>query len=226
MALLKMGAIVTALSGKIGGQTIGIGQSGQYIKNTGSYINQSTPKRKKSNAAIYAVTSTWRRLNAVDQSTWNALSPSLPYTNRVGNVEYYSGFNLFTQFNYNLNLIGAPNSTTAPAVSLLVAPSALNVNWTGTKLEVTTPDGDDAVICVISATPALSTGDSQYKKRLRFLTLQDNLAVKGTYDLTAAYKAVFLDFVGDSKVYVSARFFDGKTGQPLGTYLNGFVIIT
>jgi hypothetical protein len=57
----------------------------------------------------------WRALNDSERSAWNETSSNFPYTDKIGNVKYYSGYNLFCKFNINLSLIGESTISEAPS---------------------------------------------------------------------------------------------------------------
>lgn len=223
MALLKMGAIVTALSGKIGGQTIGISRFGQYIKNTGTYINQATPKRKKANAFLAVLTSHWRKVKQGDKDAWTALAPAIPYINRLGNSVVYSGFNLFVRWNYNVVLINKAIQDAPLPLSILTPAKIIDLKLNGAKIDLTIPDGDNAVFCKIYISQPMSLGDNQYKKRLRYAGFYDIATLKATIDIVPLIQTLFGQTMSLTKYYVVAMQFDPASGQPIGDDLVGFI---
>lgn len=223
MALAKLGAIVTALSGKIGGQVFANSSNGAYIKNIGSYINKTTPKRKESNAALAYISGLWKTASVAQQSAWNALAATLPYKNRVGDTAYYSGFNLFVQFNYNLFLIGKAANLAAPAASAGVAPTKLFIVDNSGNIELSTVDGDAGVICKVFAATRLSYGNTQYRKIKRLITCTANGNLQATYVSNTDYENVFGDVLAKGRIWFEIDTFDQVTGQPLGAFVNSFI---
>ena len=111
-----MGALVTRISGKIGGQTLGTGPAGSYIKNTGTPRKSITlPQRSK--MALMATTSQrWRELTQLQRDTFNAASPDYTYLNRVGETKNYSGYAIFCQLANNV--INTFNEVHSPAIPI------------------------------------------------------------------------------------------------------------
>ena len=226
MALLKLGAIVTGISGKVGGQTIGIGPAGQYLKNTGSYINKASSRRKAVNQALVNVTNKWRSLSEANKLSWAALSPSLPYTNRIGDTAYYSGFNLFTQFNYNLNLVNKGPIDTAPAISTNSPPGDCGILLGAGDVKVFTAGGDTDVIGKVFVSAGRSKGTEQYASTLRYLGAWTQPELSGGEIVTSQFEEAFGPYVVGMMYFVRIYFFDSITGQPLGTWISKKSIAT
>lgn len=219
MALIKTGAIVTIISGKLGGQTFGTGPSGIYIKNTGNYITNNSIKANAQKNKLVSITSRWRTLEPEQQSGWVDLAEQLPYINRVGDEHIYSGFNMFTKFNYNRMLIetgfieDAPSvSEEYPATEFFRVPSIMGVL-------LTVVGGSDNITCIIAATQCMSRGTNQYKKYLRNIGFIDIVDLRNEYDITDWYSEVFPDIQANTKVFFSCKMIDTETGQQIGTEL-------
>jgi len=220
MALIKTGAIVTQISGKVGGQTFGKGQSGAYIKNTGSYINKRSGIRDERKAVLTSVTGLWRQLSDAQKNSWIALAPSFPYTNRVGDVSYYSGFNLFTKFNYNLQLDGQSPIPTAPTVSTVTPPTLVSVAVGSGTAKVTTDVSSTAGSAKIYCSKPLSPGNTQYRRSLRMLTIAPFNTINAGIDIVSLIEGIFGDYPDGARYYVELLPFDTNTGQPIGTPVN------
>ena len=219
MALVKTGALITGLSGKVGGQTFGIGPSGSYLKNTGSYVNKATAKRKEKNMLLYSVTAHWRSLSSSNKTSWNTLAATYPYTNRIGNTAYYSGFNLFTKFNMNRVLVGSSIIETAPSLSTMAVPTSATLSLVSEQFTVTSSGGDDDVIVKVFASAPLSKGNTQYQKTKRIIATDSNLTVRAGVNYLGDYADVFGAFPTGMQYFVHLEFFDPSSGQPLGTFL-------
>lgn len=226
MALLKLGGIVTAISGKVGGQCFVNSTYGPYLKNIGGYVNKITPKRKKANAFLCSISSLWQTLTVAQQNSWTALSPSLPYTNRVGDTAYYSGFNLFVQFNLNLLLVGKSPNLTAPPLSAGVPPTLFTLTDSSGDILIKTSNGDSGVLVKVYSCMRLSYGDSQYQKRKRLLTITANGNLLASYNMNSDYASVFGVSPAKGRIWVELETFDQTSGQPLGTFINEFIDMT
>ena len=121
MALIKLGSLVTRISGKIGGQTLGTSASGSYIKNSGTPRKAITLRQQTSMQRMATTAQSWRNLSESQRQLFRSASPSYPYLNRVGETKYYSGYAIYTMLRNNLLQIGVfsqpiplPRDTFAP----------------------------------------------------------------------------------------------------------------
>jgi len=212
MAILKMGAIVTQISGKVGGQTFGIGKNGQYLKNTGSYINAKTPKRTGVNSLLIAVTSSWRNLTNTERASWSAATVNFPYTNRLGQTVFYSGFNLYTKFNVNRLLVKQPLLLNPPTPITLSTPSGFTMVPTTTTFviqgSVTSQNNQYLIYC----TPSLSAGVGKNKSQLRLIdTITPTQLING-WELINAYNFVFGSTIANQKIFLEIKTINLPTG--------------
>src|SRR5690606_1606682 len=102
MALIKLGGVVTQISGKIGGQTFGTSASGSYMKNSGTPRKSITNFQKRQMSLMGTTAQRWRQLTQGQRDTFNAASPDYPYLNRVGETKFYSGYAIFGKLINNL----------------------------------------------------------------------------------------------------------------------------
>lgn len=126
MAILQMGAIVAKISGKIGGQTAGLGRNGQYLKNTGSYKKAGSTFRRDVLSSKRLLAAQWGGIGAQGRASWDAATSSFPYVNRVGDTKYYSGYQLFCKFNGNNLLAGTGVESIAPLAYGIQPPSLID----------------------------------------------------------------------------------------------------
>lgn len=110
MALIKLGGIVTQISGKMGGTTFGTSASGAYAKNSGRPRKSITLAQRSKMALMGTTAQKWRALTDAQRAVYNAASPDYPYLNRVGESKFYSGYAIFGQLINNLTnvSIGTP----------------------------------------------------------------------------------------------------------------------
>lgn len=104
MALIKLGSMITRVSGKIGGQTFGTSASGSYVKNSGTPRKSITLAQQGKMSLMGTTAQSWRALTQAQRDVFNAASPDYPYLNRVGETKFYSGYAIFGQLVNNLSL--------------------------------------------------------------------------------------------------------------------------
>lgn len=144
MALVKLGSLVTRISGKIGGQTLGTSASGSYIKNSGTPRKAITLRQQTSMQRMATTAQSWRNLSESDRQLFRSASPQYPYLNRVGETKYYSGYAIYTMLRNNLLQIGVfsqpiplPKDTFAPIPSFQLewGRGELTTNTTAAELD-------------------------------------------------------------------------------------------
>lgn len=102
MALIKLGALVTRISGKVGGQSFGTGPAGSYIKNTGTPRKSITLSQHSKMSQMATTAQKWRKLTQAQRDVFINASPDYTYLNRVGETKNYSGYAIYTQQVNNL----------------------------------------------------------------------------------------------------------------------------
>ncbi len=102
MATIKFSSIVSDVRGLIGGTVFARGANGSYIRSFAKSANKNTELQqiKRNNLATYAAK--WRGLTDEERNQWNQATAQYPYTNRVGDVCHYTGFQLFMKVNLTL----------------------------------------------------------------------------------------------------------------------------
>lgn len=144
MALIKLGSLVTRISGKIGGQTLGTSASGSYIKNSGTPRKAITLRQQTAMQRMATTAQSWRNLSEVQRQLFRSASSSYPYLNRVGETKYYSGYAIYTMLRNNLLQLGVnsipiplPRDTFAPLplFSLTYGRGELSTNPTAGELD-------------------------------------------------------------------------------------------
>jgi len=107
MALIKLGAFITQISGKVGGQSFATGRGGSYIKNIGSYTVRQNALTSSKLLNFSFLAGQWRFLTDSQRAGWAESALDHPYQNRLGETKFYSGYTLFIKFNGNLIQAGA-----------------------------------------------------------------------------------------------------------------------
>ena len=191
MALFQTGAIVTKISGKIGGQSFGSSKSGNYIKNVGSVINPRTQSQAQIKNRISSISQLWRTLTYSQNKSFEGKTQIYPYTNRVGQTAYYSGYNLFQKMNQGLLNIGLEPILSCPDPSVLYPPNISIKNSNSVVLEVEDQNASDSFIYQVYATPAVSSGISNPYKYFRKIANISDLELSVGVNIMPAYVAKF-----------------------------------
>lgn len=145
MALIRLGSLVTRISGKIGGQTFGTGPAGSYIRNTGTPRKSITLQQREKMSTMATTAQSWRELTQPQRDIFNSASSEYTYLNSVGETKNYSGYAIYGMLvNNGLNVgfgslpIPLPRfSFTGPiTTSVTFIPTKFTFNLSNTQLQV------------------------------------------------------------------------------------------
>lgn len=113
--------VYSEIRGSVNGLTYSRNGNSAYVRSKATPVNPRTPGQTAARDSLNYVSSAWRGLTSAQRSAWNALASTVPYTNSIGNVSYYSGFQLFMK--NNLTLLGAGFTLISDAVASPSFPS-------------------------------------------------------------------------------------------------------
>lgn len=135
MAIITLGAPVSGIRGKVGGNVYSANKSGPYLKAWGRGSNpRSTPQTEHRNKLV-KFAQAWQNLTAGQQAGWvtYAALPAQDKTNSLGETYSASGFNWFVEINLNLDSAGAVQRNIAPVLAVPAAPitDSAAINITG-----------------------------------------------------------------------------------------------
>lgn len=125
MAVVKMGAIVTDIKGKLGGHVFQgtLGGSTMRTKFKGGKSLADTVKRAGDpipgiditvNQLFAGVSANWKNTSPEEKASWDALKKSWTFTNKFGDVVQRSGNAIYTAANINRRLAGLSILSNAP----------------------------------------------------------------------------------------------------------------
>lgn len=226
MALIKLGSLVTRISGKVGGQSFGTGPAGSYIKNTGTPRKSITLSQHDKMSRMATTSQSWRELTQTQRDTFNAASPEYTYLNRVGETKNYSGYAIYTQLLNNLK----DNQTTDPPITVpvplprttFVQPSSVSINLSPTQYRVGVNDAQPLMEYRLFISQTMSKGISQgYKNKFLIQTLSTAIPEDVSGEFTAEYIAKWGNIPSSGKMFWRLDVVDGYTGQSLKGIASG-----
>lgn len=196
MARIVYSGLVTEIKGSIGGTTFQSNRSGYIVRNK----QYKGPVRSVGNVEAgraFAIASRrWSLLSSAQQSDYNTMASSYPYTDLWGNTKTLTGFQWFmasTNNQFRVDGVGLP---LAPAGSPVRVVPPVSYFFSGSDWTIAIPDWNstnaDYAACFASA--PLRSVTPFNRLNYRFLNLFDRF-YRPYYYLSDAYGAVFgLDF--------------------------------
>ena len=184
---VQFGAIITAGAGKVGGQIIQRGRTGQILRNLTKPISRKTPESYQPRAAMSVVSSAWRSLAPVDRDSWTALASTLTRYNKFGVAYIPTGYQIYSELNLNyVNYFADVPFVTAPTSPIFptIADWVFVAHATGplVTLSWTFFGGDVDFYTLVSFYPLQSLGASVPRGSSR-LVLVPALSTAETIDL-------------------------------------------
>lgn len=217
MALIKLTAIVDNISGKLNGTVFSRNKGGHYMRSKSKPTNPRTPAQMAVRASFGAISQLWRGLTEAQRAAWQAAAADFPYQNKLGDSKELSGFALHQKLNRNLQLVGSSALSTPPAPAIVPAPTNFSVSaslaaeFTATAAfsAETLPES----YVLVSATPPLSAGVSNFENRLRQITSTKQSAFETGENLLSSYAARFGTPAVGSKIGFRIHVVNVSTGQ-------------
>lgn len=201
MALIKLGSLVTRISGKIGGQTLGTSASGSYIRNTGSPRKSQTVKQQSKMALMAHTAQKWRTLTPAERTMFNNATSEYSYINRVGETKYYSGFHIFAQLNQNQITSGSENVYAPLPKFSFLSPSFYDMYTSSTKIYLEYNNAESRVSYRLFASRPSSVGISTGYKNQFYIGAYTFPSIHDGIDITDDLINVFGVFPIGSKIF-------------------------
>lgn len=225
MALIKLGSLVTRISGKIGGQTLGTSASGSYIKNSGTPRKAITLRQQGSMQRMATTAQSWRNLTETQRQLFRSASSAYPYLNRVGETKYYSGYAIYTMLRNNLLQLGI-NSTPIPLPKDTFAPIPLFfLRWDRGELTTNSTSAELDTDYRLFMSRPVSRGVTDSYINHFFLRVITGADMGVMQNLTEDVVERFGDLPVGSRFYWRVDGVNLTTGQSLKNIKSGFVDI-
>ncbi len=102
MAIFKPSAILTAISGALGGQVFVQARGANVIRHRPAGKGGRSPRHEIAASAFVAVQRLWRTLSDEQRAAWRSFARDYPSTNRLGIRRPLSAYQSFVRFNIRL----------------------------------------------------------------------------------------------------------------------------
>lgn len=212
---IQWGALVTAGSGKLGGQVAARNAAGSYLRTKVTPVNPNTDAQVEARSRLAANSKAWGSLTQAQRDTFNSNAIDFNSKNVFGDNVRLSGINVHGRLNNNLLLIGESVLTSCPTPTSIAGPTTVGLvsTFTGDVLTIS-PDLDVPVgyAGVVRATAPQSAGKKFVKSEFRVIDIAPE-GSSGPYDIATAYEAKFgaLPQAGE-KVFVQIYLISKSTG--------------
>lgn len=202
MALIKMGAVVTDISGKLGGHVFARNTGGNYMRTKTSPINPNTSNQSEVRGIFASISSAWSSLTDDQRATWRGAVDQFKKSNVFGDMRAPTGKALFQRLNQNLLICGAAmlNEAPAPQEVVFLDNVVFDNDTVGGGIKVSTADLPNADYVEVYATPPMTAGTKFVKNKLRLLKVQA-APTANEIDFQVEYEARFGVIPAGANVY-------------------------
>lgn len=212
MALIKLGSIVTGISGKLGGQTFGSGRSGAYVRNTGSIARSPSKLQMNRRVAMGEISQIWKTLTPSQRTAWNNGAAGLTYKNRLGEDKVPSGYQLFMQRNAYLRMAGQNLVTIYTTGD---APGAADVvfgDLEGGEVSLELGEIPTGQIMAVFLSGARSPGERLTRQGMTYFNRWTSVNSMTTVNVTSQFEGKYGKAVEGMNYFVYGILIDQNTG--------------
>ena len=213
MALIKMGAWIVDVRGKIGGTVFTKGRSGAVARNKVTPVNARTTRQTAVRAVLGALSQDWRTLTQAERDAWNAAVSSYSKTNIFGDSVNPTGKNLYVGVNTNLGKVGEPAISAPPVPAEITAPlvGTFAVDTTAGTMSFSATQPEVSQKMYIQASPSVSAGITNISSKISLIQVNTQIAL--SIDILSAYTAVYGAPVVGQKIFLRVSGVNTTTGQ-------------
>lgn len=213
MAILRLGAIITQISGKVGGQSFVNGSQGTYLKNIGNQTKQPTHAQSVVRSSTAYLMQTWSTLDNSQKQTWIDQVGNYQFKNRIGEVHNYNAFQIFMLLNQGRLTINQSIMKVASNKEL-IAPSTFHMmDKSADVLSIAFTSNPVGQSVAIWMTSPLGHGVTNVNNRLRVVYSMELLVNNFAIDLAQKYENVFGTLKPGSRIAVVVQDYITSSGQ-------------
>jgi len=138
MAIIRMGPVITAVSGAVGGVEFAAARGATVLRRRQHKLRRNSPSALTSNAAYLKTLHSWRALTGDQKLQWNASAANLPLIDRLGNARTLTGQQAYFATARQWIENGFDPAIAPPVVTVAAQPSSITIsNTTAAALQIT-----------------------------------------------------------------------------------------
>jgi len=228
MATIKTSGLVSEIRGKEGGIVFARNRGGAYVRMFVKPTNPGTPGQSLVRSRLTSLSTAWRTLLEELRIAWNNAAAEFPFTNKVGDIIYLSGQQLFVKFNQNLLYAGLAVQLTAPIPQSIAGIEFLTLDAQTNKFDLDFGPSPTNVniVHIVRATKPRSAGISASSRTDFKQICTIDGGTSSVVDLKDEYEAVFgsLSNAEGQKIFVQLVPVETTYGQA-GTQISASDIV-
>lgn len=219
MAVVKYGAIVTEIKGKIGGTVFQAGKSSYVMRNNAFGGGRKSLRWQEIKQIFARVATNWRTLTSGQKASWLASTPDYPATNKFGDTYTPSAYQLYCTLNNNRIQIGLSMLTTpvAPVAEQDISPvTFVETDPDNYDLSFTATGSNQYEVQIFASNP-VSQGVESIPSRLIYLA-HINGTTSTPYNLKSTLVDAFGEIKDGSRIWLRLYVVRHASGRKYGNY--------
>ncbi len=192
MAIIRVGALVGAISGTVGGQTFVTGGRSTVVRNKPAARARTSPSLARERSRWAVGVNSWGGLTTGQQDAWRTAARNLLATNVLGESSPRGGFNFYMQLWMTFRRPSGDNNLLPPVDGQSAAPSNVSAVF-----DVGGPYNVDSDVPATTGIPSYqiwgyafaSDRENNNPPRLRFIATSNPISVP--QDIQPAWDALF-----------------------------------
>lgn len=220
MARLKLGAIITEASGKLGGQTVSKVGNTVYIKNNTVSKRTGTRSQMQRRLTTQYLMSMYSYLSDFQKQLWHEQTPDYEFKDKFGDTQRRNAFQLFQLINQYRLLTGGGLITNPFPVHKPSFPVGINATVSETQILLQSDAYANDDVIMIYATPPIPNGVSATEKYMRFIGYVYGYTIAGGIGFIDEYLKVFPSLKENTYIQFGVKTVSNNSG-----YSNGILII-
>jgi len=216
MALLVPGAVVSVLSGKIGGVVFARNRGGAYARSYAIPTRVTSELAQAVKAAFAAASRAYANLTTAQIAAWDSYGQENPVSNRIGQLITLKGQSWFVGCNSRLIIAGDSQLTVPPILPAPVIAVAseltVDVNGSVATVAVAAHDDDANMRVVIAGARSVSAGKRYVENLYATLTISAAGESGTTIDFADELVAKLGTIQEGVTYHVKVYFLDDRTG--------------
>jgi hypothetical protein len=213
MAIVKLGGIVTEISGKIGGQSFSNYGNFATLKNITQRNTLPSSKQARQRFITGQISGSWAQLTQSQRDGWETASVNYTYYNKIGVQVTRNGFQTFNFLNQNLTLIGVAPNVNAPAYVPVTQPKINIIDISSGNFEIQSNNSSATYLYALFAAPNLPNGVSYAQNRMKYCGTITSAQLNAGYDVIADIEAVFGNLAFPNKISIIIDPINQTTGN-------------
>lgn len=226
MAILRLGAIITQISGKVGGQSIVNGAQGTYLKNIGNQTKSPSPAQSIQRSLTGVLMQTWRTLTEAQVKTYEARVGEWTFKNRVGQIHVYTAFQIFMLLNQGRLLINRDINLQGSSPETIIPATTVFSHTTNSQLIINIFDKTAGQSYVVWMSPPVSQGVQNVHNLLRKIAVIEYDEGQVEYDITKDYLDVYGSLASGQRIGYSIQTVITDSGQRNEKPISSFILIS